>query len=557
MLLELRIKNIAIVDELDLAFPAGFIVLTGETGAGKSILVDAVGMLIGERASAEHIRTGTTEGSIEGLFSILGNAALIKRLKDLDLLSEHDDQDELIIRRVLSSTGRHRVRINGNTVPLATLQEVGELLVDIHGQHDMQSLFRSTTQLDLLDSFGSLLDDRAAFRETYQAAKKLQQELSVFETQTAALKEQADRLQYEREEIESAAIQLDEDMALEQERQIIAQVHMLAEVSDELYSTLYEDDRSILSRIGHVEWLLERLLVVDGRLSDAAELVVGATAQLKELTGRIRDYQEQLDANPDRLEQLELRLELLNRIKKRYGGSIATVLNHLDHITQELDGLTVSADKKEELEKNIETLQTKQSQQAAQLSKKRTKVAADLNSQVNKELTDLHMKYAIFHAAVEKEGKESLNPNGQDRVQFLFSGAAGEPPRALKDAISGGELSRITLCIKTVLAREDQVPTLVFDEIDAGIGGAVAERVGTKLKGLGKHHQVFCITHLPQIAALGDAHFSVEKVVQQKRSTTQVTQIGKKERVGEISRMLGGMKITAAVTKTAREMLAD
>ena len=555
MLLELRIQNIAIIDDLHLTFPTGFIVLTGETGAGKSILVDAVGLLIGERASAEQIRTGATEGVIEGIFAIANNDPLNARLKDLDLLGNADEPGELVIRRTLASSGRHRVRINGNAVPLSTLQDIGEFLVDIHGQHDTQSLFRSITQLDLLDSFGNLLDDRTAFHETYHAVNKLQRDLSTFERQTAELQEQANRLQYEREEIESAAIQPDEDVVLEQERQVIAQVHNLAEISNELYSTLYEDDRSILSRVGHIEWLLERLLVVDTRLADTAELLAEATAQLKELAGRIRDYQEQLDANPDRLEQLETRLDLLNRMKKRYGGSVATVLDHLEHITKELDGLTVSDDKKEELQNILDALRKQQTKQAEHLSKRRKKAADDLDRHVNKEMTDLHMKHSIFNAGVERERDGTLNSAGHDRVQFLFSGSAGERPRALKDAISGGELSRVTLCIKTVLAREDQIPILIFDEIDTGIGGAVAERVGNKLKHLGQQHQVFCITHLPQIAALGDAHFSVEKVVKQKRATTQVRQLVNEDRVEEIARMLGGTKITQAVKRTAKEML--
>ena len=556
MLLELRIQNIAIIDDLHLTFPTGFIVLTGETGAGKSILVDAVGLLIGERASAEQIRTGATEGVIEGIFAITNDDSIQARLKELDLLRAGDDTGELVIRRTLSSSGRHRVRINGNAVPLSTLQDIGEFLVDIHGQHDTQSLFRSITQLDLLDSFGNLRNDRVAFHETYHVVNTLQRDLSTFEKQAAELKEQADRLQYEREEIESAGIQPDEDVALEQERHVIAQVHTLAELSNELYLTLYEDDRSILSRVGHVEWLLERLLTVDTRLADTAELLAGATAQLKELAGRIRDYQDQLDANPDRLEQLENRLDLLNRMKKRYGGSIASVLDHLDQITKELDGLSISDDKVVELQNQVEALRKQQTNQAEQLSKRRKKAADDLDQRVNKEMTDLHMKHATFNAAVERERDGVLNSNGQDHVQFLFSGAAGEPPRELKNAISGGELSRVTLCIKTVLAREDQIPTLIFDEIDAGIGGAVAERVGNKLKHLGQQHQVFCITHLPQIAALGDAHFSVEKVVRQKRATTQVRHLTDQERVNEIARMLGGTKITPTVQRTAKEMLA-
>ena len=553
MLLELRIQNIAIIDDLHLRFPTGFIVLTGETGAGKSILVDAVGLLIGERASVEQIRTGATEGVIEGIFATTNNDALHAILTRLDLLG--DDSGELVIRRTLPSSGRHRVRINGNAVPLSTLQDIGKFLVDIHGQHETQSLFRSITQLDLLDSFGGLLDDRAAFYEIYYAVKRLQRDLSIFEEQTTESRKEADRLQYEREEIESAAIEPDEDIGLEHERQVISQVHTLAELSNELYSTLYEDDRSILSRVGHAEWLLQRLYNVDSRLSDTAELLAGATAHLKELVGRVRDYQTQLDANPDRLEHVEARLDLLNQIKKRYGGSISSVMRHLEQITKELDGLTVSDDKKEELQSALATLRMQQVTQGKHLSKQRKKVAADLDQRVNKEMSDLHMKHATFNAVVEQERNETLNANGQDRVQFVFSGSVGESPRALRDAISGGELSRVTLCIKTVLAREDRIPILIFDEIDAGIGGAIAERVGKKMKTLGQRHQVFCITHLPQIAALGDLHFSVKKVVRQKRAITQVVQLAKQERVSEIARMLGGTKITQTVKRIAKEML--
>ncbi len=555
MLLELRIQNIAIIDDLHLTFPTGFIVLTGETGAGKSILVDAVGLLIGERASAEQIRIGAAEGVIEGIFSIAKNDPLTACLKEFDLLGSDNDLEDLVIRRTLSSSGRHRVRINGNAVPLSTLQNLGSFLVDIHGQHDTQSLFRSITQLDLLDSFGNLLGDCTTFHETYQAVNTLQHELSAFESQMAVLKEQADRLHYEREEIKSATIQPNEDVSLEQERQVMAEMHNLIEISNELYSTLYEDDRSILSRVGHVEWLLERLLTLDTRLSDTTDLLTGAAAQLKELAGRIRDYQEQLDANPDRLEHLESRLDLLNRMKKRYGGSVASVLDHFEQVTKELDGLGVSDDRVAELQAQLDNVRKQQTKQAKHLSTQRKKAAGNLEASVNKEMSDLHMKHSAFNVAVEQERDDGLNSKGQDRVKFLFSGAAGEPPRTLKDAISGGELSRVTLCIKTVLAHEDQIPTLVFDEIDAGIGGAVAERVGSKLKHLGQQHQVFCITHLPQIAALGDVHFSVEKVITKNRATTQVRQLSNQERVAEIARMLGGTKITPAVKRTAKEML--
>jgi len=307
MLLELHIQNIAIIDDLHLTFPEGFIVLTGETGTGKSILVDALGLLIGERFSAEQIRTGSTEGVVEGIFSTANNDELLGILARLDLLG--DDPEELVIRRTLPLSGRHRVRINESAVSLSTLKNIGKFLVDIHGQHDTQSLFQSGTQLNLLDFSGNLLDDRKNFQNTYHAAKKLQQDISIFEKQTRELKEEADRLQHEREEIESAAIQPDEDTLLERERQIIAQAHTLTQLSNELYLILYEDDSSILSQAGHVDYLLQRLHNIDSCFSDTAELLLGATAQLKELVERVRDYRAQLDTNPNRLEHVESRLD--------------------------------------------------------------------------------------------------------------------------------------------------------------------------------------------------------------------------------------------------------
>ena len=557
MLIDLRIQNIAIIDELHLTFPAGFIVLTGETGGGKSILMDAISILIGERASAEHVRTGAAEGIIEGIFEISNNASVHSLLSDLDLMGDSVNPDELVIRRTLSCSGRHRVRINNNTVSLLTLQNIGHSLVDIHGQHATQSLFNSTTQLDLLDTFGGLLGDRATFHKTFHAVKTLRRNLSTCEKETAVLQEQADRLQYERDEIESTAIQPNEDTVLEQERQTIAQSHNLTRLSNELYSTLYGDDSSILAHIGHIECVFEQLLAIDTKLADTRELLMGASAQLKELTQRIRDYQEQLDADPDRLQQLEMRLDLLHKMKKRYGGSVAAVLNHLNNIKQELDQLAINEGDKESMHNQLRSLQDQQAKQAARLSKQRNKAAEVLSHRINKEMIDLHMHTASFNVAVSCEDGGMIHSTGQDRIQFLFSGGEGEPLRALKDVISGGELARVMLCVKTVLAHEDQIPILIFDEIDTGISGAVAERVGKKLKILGQKHQVFCITHLPQIAALSDAHFFVEKVTKQKRVSTQVRQlVGDDERVDEISRMLGGTKITPAIQRTAQDMLA-
>ena len=447
------------------------------------------------------------------------------------------------------------MRINGNVVSLSILHDLGQLLVDIHGQHDTQSLFRSATQLDLLDSFGALMDVRESFQENYFATKQLEENLKNLEEKARTLKERSDRLEYEREEIESAEIQPDEDRLLQQERQVIGQLHTLGELAGQLYHTLYENDNSVLSRMGNVEALFEKILTIDPRLSDTRELLLSSNAQLKEFVARVRDYQGQLDSNPGRLEELESRLDLLGKIKKRYGGSLEDVLHYLKDIQGDLDGLNVSEGEINYFRKELIQLQDNLAKGSKILSSKRKVTAEKLDQSINKEMTDLNMKHALFSSKVEARENDFISATGQDHVCFQFSGSPGEPPGLLKEVISGGELSRVMLCIKTVLASEDKVPVLVFDEIDTGIGGAVAERVGKKLRALGKQHQVFCITHLPQIASLGDAHFAVEKVIKEKRGITKITKLETGKRVSEISRMLGGTTITAAVEQTAKEML--
>ena len=557
MLTELRIRNFAIIDAIELEFADGFTVFTGETGAGKSILVDAVDLLVGGRASADLIRSGAEEAEVSGVFTLKEVRPVAQVLHEQDLLER--GETEVILRRILSRAGRHRIHVNGRPAPLGVLQALRGLLVDIHGQHDHQSLFRPTVQLDLLDEFGGLADARAAYEAAFAQWRELETRLTERRDMLAERRAREDLLRYQVEEITSANLQPGADRELEREKLLRSQGRRLAELVQATYGPLYEEDPSLLQGVGSLTGPLKELAAIDAELVEDRDRFAEALAQLTDLAQRLRAYRDRLEFDPDKLEKVEERLDLIRRLVKKYGGSLEEVVRRGERAQQELRELETGEADLKELSSQVADAHEKVAKLAQALSRKRTKTASDLEKRLERELKDLRMDHARVRIAVE-QGSDSdgptLTPTGSDRVEFLFSSNLGESPQPLTRIASGGELSRVMLAMKTVLAEQDRVPVLVFDEVDAGIGGAVSEVVGKRLRHLSQHgHQVFCITHLAPIAAQAQRHFAVTKVAKDGRTVTQVALLDKAGRVEEVARMLGGEKITPTIRSTAAEML--
>ena len=557
MLTELRIRNFAIIEEIGLEFAEGFTVFTGETGAGKSILVDAVDLLVGGRASADLIRAGADEAEVSGVFSLTAGGPVAKFLHEQDLLGS--GESELILRRVLSREGRNRVHVNGRPTPLSVLQSLRGLLVDIHGQHEHQSLFKPAVQLDLLDEFGGLADARADYTAVFETWRGLEVRLAERRTALADRQAREDLLRYQVEEMTGANLRPGEDRELERARLLLSQGRRLAELVQATYGPLYEEEPSILQSLGGLAGSLKELAAIDTELVEDRDRFAEALAQLTDLAQKLRAYRDKLEFDPERLDKIEERLDLIRRLIKKYGGSLEEDIKLSEQAKRNLQELESGDEALKELSQQVAEAREKVIKLAQALSRKRTKAAGEMEKRLERELKDLRMEHAKFRIAVEQEpGTDGpqLTSTGSDRVEFLFSSNLGESPLPLARIASGGELSRVMLAMKTVLAEQDRVPVLIFDEVDAGIGGAVSEVVGKRLRELSRHgHQVFCITHLAPIAAQAQGHFAVTKAAKSGRTVTQVGQLDKAGRVEEVARMLGGEKITPTIRSTASEML--
>jgi len=555
MLAELRIVNFALIEQLSLQFQSGFTVLTGETGAGKSLLIDAIALLVGGRASTDQIRSGEDEAQLEAAFHLPDTHPLLQRLRLQDIIG--GNESELILRRVLSRSGRHRVYVNGSLCPLRVLEELGGTLVDIHGQHEQQSLLVPAKQLDALDGFGRLYELRGRHEQAYQVWKELRTQLDALQSDVVDRARSESLLRFQVQEIEQAGLLPDEEVYLRGERQRLVHAHRLRELAHEAHVDLQADEQAVLTRLGRIGRTLAELAQTDPTMDDCEQVVTESAIQLKELAGRLRDYAELLEADPDRLTVVEDRLDLIQRLKKKYGGSVEAVIATGRLVREELDVLDNSEERTVGLTARLDEEARRLQTLAQQLSKKRIDVAKRMTRLVGTELAALKMEEAVFQVAVSSdESTEGLGPAGRDRVEFLLSSNPGEPPRPLSRIASGGELSRIMLALKTVLAEMDHVPVLVFDEIDTGVGGAVAAAMGMRLRKLGSFHQVFCITHLPQVASQAEHHLLVEKGLESERTSTSVRALKGMGREEEIARMLSGLTITKKVRETAAELIA-
>jgi len=563
MLQELRIKDFAIIDELTLTLDPGFLVITGETGAGKSIIVDAVNLLLGERSDATLVRGGADRAMIEGIFAI--PPALQPDVQGLLEAEGLDSElpDEVILSREVRSSGRSLARINGTTCNLAVYREIGGMLVDIHGQGEHLSLLRPAQHIYLLDRYAGLEDARAGFKEVVRALDQVRAEIKSLLTDEAALARRVDMLQYQVQEIDSAALRPDEEVELQQERNRLVNAEKIAELATEAQYALLGDmgETSGVDLLAQAAIDLSRLAKLDPSIAEYAELAESLSAQADELARAVRQYREDIEYDPHRLDQIEERVEIITRLKRKYGGSIEAALAHADKARAELESITHSEERLAELRAQEDRLLHQIGTLAAQLSAKRRAAAQKLTEAIVRELDELKMQGARFEVQIawqdDPEGcfvedrRLAFGPNGIDQVEFYMAANVGEPLRPIAKVASGGETSRIMLALKSVLTHADQVPTLIFDEIDQGIGGRIGAVVGQKLWRLSDRHQVLVVTHLAQLAGFGDAHYRVSKHVQNKRTVTQVQRLDDQGRVDELAEMLG------AETDSARQSAYD
>lgn len=550
MLIELRIENFAVIERLQVRLRPGLNVLTGETGAGKSIIVGALSLLLGERASSEAVRTGAARAVVEGVFDIEGRVDILSALAEQGLEPE---DGLLILRREVAAEGRNRAWVNGSASTAGLVGELGTGLVDLHGQHEHQALLRPDAQRDILDAYAAhtdlALDLRAAYGELADGVRRLED----METRRREIEQRADFLRFQLQEIDKAEPAEGEEEALEEESRRLEHAEDLARLSEELHRTLYEDESSVAAVLGSLRRKLDELLRIDPSETPARELLETAYYNVEELGRRMGDYASRVEHDPARLDRLQRRRDLLYRLKSKYGPTIEDVLATARGAREELDLLEGSSFERKALEKEREVALQRVEELATRLTEGRREAAGRLAHEVMAVLPDLGLEGARFEVALTP--LEAPGPHGAERVEFLVAVNVGFEPRPLARVASGGELSRVMLALKTILARVDAVPTLVFDEIDAGIGGRIAVKVGAALRDVAAHHQVFAITHLPQIASRADHHLLVLKGEVGGMTRTGLEELDDDGRVRELARMLGGDPESDTSLDHARELL--
>ena len=565
MLKSLDIKDYALIDDLHLEFGSGLNILTGETGAGKSILIDAMGLLLGNRASTEVVRNGSVKSIVEGIFNVSKN----KKVKNILNENELDTYEELIIRREISQKGANRCFVNDTPVALNVIKEIGELLVDLHGQHDHQSLLRQELHIEMLDEFAGLDDEVTEFRKKIKKLNDSIIELNELLNKEKELKERKEIVEFQIKEIDEVSPREGEEDELEKELNVLDNSERLIQLTEEVYSGLYDGESNAYDMLGQLANSLEDLSEIDEKFSDKLTELNSAVSIINEVAAFVRSYKDKIDLDPERLEEVRERLGSLNLLKKRYGGSIEAVLELRNKLADELDIAENFSQKKNELEREIATQRKECGILAENLNGKRNKIIPGVQKEIAEALSLLGFSSAVFEVSIKKQEAKSSDQNylpaqgknyiynkfGIDRVEFFISANKGENPKPLVKVASGGEVSRIMLALKTILAKNDKLPVLIFDEIDTGVSGRIAQKVGKALKELSGYHQLIVITHLPQIAGLADIHFMIEKKEEKNRTVTEVKVLNEKERIHEVAKLLSGENVTEAGIISARELI--
>jgi DNA repair protein RecN (Recombination protein N) len=551
MLLSLHIRDFAIIDQLEIELHGGMTVLTGETGAGKSILLDALGLLLGDRADSGAVRHGAERADISAGFDVstLETARTWLAEQQLDL------GDECQLRRVIAAGGRSRAYLNGSPVPLQLLREFGERLVDIHGQHEHQSLMKRDLQRQLLDHHGAhqpLLAELATLRRDWkQAGQQIEAIIGTGQDRDSRL----EFLKFQLQELDELAPEPGEAERLHDEHARLANAGQLLDTCARHLAGLYDDDHSAQSLLSHALADLQPLTAIDASLKEASELLNSALIQLEEGVDQLRSYPDRLELDPARLGWLEQRLDALHRVARKHRIETETLHEFHQRLSQELQQLEQADQHLEVLEAQRQALATEYATRAGELHRRRVKTAAALSAQVSERMQSLGMQGGQFRIEVTASDNDNLSALGSDSIEFLVSANPGQPLKPLAKVASGGELSRISLAIQVVAASDTEIPTLIFDEVDSGVGGGVAEAVGQQLRALGNHHQVLCVTHLPQVACQAHQHLQVAKLTGDRTTRTRIRPLDGDERVEEIARMLGGRTITDSTLQHAAEML--
>ncbi|MCO4653426.1 DNA repair and genetic recombination proteinRecN [Streptococcus infantarius subsp. infantarius] len=550
MLLEISIKNFAIIEEISLTFENGMTVLTGETGAGKSIIIDAMNLMLGARASLDVIRHGANKAEIEGLFSVGENAALTQILEENGI----EVTEELIIRREILQNGRSIGRINGQMVNLTTLRAVGQYLVDIHGQHDQEELMKPNMHIRMLDEFGDsqFASVKKHYQDLFEHYRRLRKRVLTKQKNEQEHKARIEMLEFQIAEIEAAALKSGEDQALNQKHDKLLNHKHIADTLTNAYVMLDDEEFSSLSNIRSAMNDLMTLEEFDAEYKDMSSNVSEAYYILEEVTKQLGDVIDELDFDAGSLQQIEARLEVIYSITRKYGGSVDDVLDYYENITKEYNLLTGNDESSDDMEKDLKRLEKELIVAAESLSQERHQLAKNLEAEIKQELADLYMEKADFQVQFSK-GK--FNRDGNEAIEFYISTNPGEGFKPLVKVVSGGEISRLMLAIKSAFSRKEDKTSIVFDEVDTGVSGRVAQAIAQKIYKIGSHGQVLAISHLPQVIAIADYQFFIEKRSDENTTVSTVRLLSEEERVEEIAKMLAGSDITEMAREQARELL--
>ena len=565
MLKSLKIQDYALIKEINVEFGKGLNIITGETGAGKSILVDAISLLIGERASTETVREGSQKAIVEGVFELESNKKINTILEE----NQIENLPELILRREVSLKGANRCFINDTPAPLSVVKEIGDVLIDFHGQHEHQALLRTDTHIDYLDEYSDSSELLRNYRWLYNALIKLKKEISELKSKKDSAVEKREILSFQLKEIDAVSPEIDEEEKLVQELNVLENSERLLELTNDIYQGLYESENAVYDALVKIKNSLDELAGIDKTFDESNKECESALANINDISAFIRNYNSKIEIEPEKLETIRERLAAISLLKKKYGGSVESVLEFRKKAKEEFNKIESSEEKISELESKIESVSKNCADAAVKLYKNRRDGGKEMEGTVKDVLRYIGMEHAFFYVKITHEKDETgsddvliikdkpykYNSKGYDKVEFFISTNKGESPKPLTKIASGGEISRVMLSLKTILAYSDKTPLLIFDEIDTGISGPIAQKVGEAFRALTNYHQVIAITHLPQIAGMANHHFLVEKQTVGERVVSSIRELSKERRILEIAKLLSGEIITEANIKGAKELI--